>query len=92
MFDVHEGIFSDQLLEENMLKHTKLYQELEKRQSSYREKIDKIYEYASKVLPKINHVFANYTGHGLEHSVNVMNYMYDGSRNTRCQGRRKNII
>lgn len=59
-----------------MLKNTKLYQELEKRKSSYRENIIKVYKYATEVLPKINNVFANYTGHGIEHSISVMNYMY----------------
>lgn len=39
--------------------------------------IDKIYQYAAGVLPKINHAFANYTGHGIRHSVSVMDYMYD---------------
>ena len=60
-----------------MLKSTKLYQELQKRESKYLEGIDKVYKYASEMLPKINRIFANYTGHGVEHSVNVMNYMYD---------------
>lgn len=60
-----------------MEENTKLYQELEKRQSSYRENINKVYKYAKEVLPKINNVFANYTGHGIEHSISVMNYMYN---------------
>lgn len=60
-----------------MLKKTKLYQVLQNRESKYKAQIDEIYKYASKVLPKINRVFANYTGHGIEHSVNVMQYMYD---------------
>lgn len=60
-----------------MLKSTKLHQELQKRGSKYLEGIDKVYKYASEMLPKINRIFANYTGHGVEHSINVMNYMYD---------------
>ena len=60
-----------------MLENTKLYQELQKRESKYKAQIDETYKYASEVLPKINRVFANYTGHGIEHSVNVMQYMYD---------------
>lgn len=60
-----------------MLKSTKLYQELQKRESKYLEGINKVYKYASELLPKINRIFANYTGHGVEHSVNVMDYMYD---------------
>ncbi len=60
-----------------MLENTKLYQELQNRNSRYIVQIDEIYKYASEVLPKINRVFANYTGHGIEHSVNVMKYMFD---------------
>lgn len=60
-----------------MLESTKLYQELQNRESKYIAQIDKTYKYASEVLPKINRIFANYTGHGIEHSVNVMQYMYD---------------
>lgn len=60
-----------------MLENTKLYQELQNRGSKYIAQIDKTYKYASEVLPKINRAFANYTRHGIEHSVNVMQYMYD---------------
>ncbi len=60
-----------------MLENTKLYQELQNRNSKYIVQIDETYKYASEVLPKINRVFANYTGHGIEHSVNVMKYMFD---------------
>ena len=28
------------------------------------------------MLPKINRIFAYYTGHGIKHCVNVMQYMY----------------
>lgn len=60
-----------------MLENTKLYQELQNRESKYKAQIDETYKYASEVLPKINRVFANYTGHGIGHSINVMQYMYD---------------
>ena len=60
-----------------MLKNTKLYQEIQNRESKYKAQIDEIYKYASEVLPKINRIFANYTGHEIEHSINVMQYMYD---------------
>lgn len=60
-----------------MIADTKLYQELFNRKSSYIESVNKIFDYANKFLPKINTVFANYTGHGIEHSVSVMQYMYD---------------
>lgn len=58
-----------------MLENTKLYQELQNRKSKYKAQIDKTYKYASEMLPKINRVYANYTGHGIEHSVNVMRYV-----------------
>lgn len=60
-----------------MLEETKLYQELQKRKSKYMNKVDEVYKIAFSILPKINRVFANYTGHGIEHSINVMHYMYD---------------
>mgnify|MGYP005864237331 FL=1 len=60
-----------------MLENIKLYNELLKRNSNYRINVEKIYEYAVNILPKINRVFANYTGHGIEHSLNVMQYMYE---------------
>ena len=60
-----------------MLEKIKLYEELLRRDSNYKRSIEKIYDYAINLLPKINRVFANYTGHGVEHSVNVMQYMYE---------------
>lgn len=59
-----------------MLENTKLYQELQKRESKYLEGINKVFKHASDTLPKINRIFANYTGHGVEHSLNVIEYMY----------------
>ena len=59
------------------MKDTKAYSLLFKRKSLFLEKIDKIYDYAVKFLPKINRVFANYTGHDILHSLNVADYMYD---------------
>ena len=59
------------------MKNTKLYRELQKRESGYLKQVDHVYKYAEDMLPKINRIFANYTGHGIEHSINVMNYMYD---------------
>lgn len=70
-------MFCDKLMEKDMLENTKLYQELQNRESKYKAQVDETYKYASEMLPKINRVFANYTGHGIEHSVNVMQYMYD---------------
>ncbi|MDE6845908.1 MAG: ATP-binding protein [Lachnospiraceae bacterium] len=59
------------------LQSTKLYEELRKRNSPYLETIMKIFKYADELLPKINIIFGNYTGHGVEHSIHVMEYMYD---------------
>lgn len=59
------------------IKNTSLYKELIKRKSEYIVNIDNVYEEAQKFLPKINRVFANYTGHGIEHSLNVMQYMFE---------------
>ena len=59
-----------------MLENTKLYQELQKRDSKYLEGINKVFKHASDTLPKINRIFANYTGHDVEHSLNVIEYMY----------------
>lgn len=59
-----------------MIENTKLYQELQQRGSNYLEGINKVFKHASDTLPKINRIFANYTGHGVEHSINVIEYMY----------------
>lgn len=59
------------------IKSTNLYNELQKRNSEYIVNIDKVYKETLEFLPKINRVFVNYTGHGIEHSLNVMEYMFD---------------
>lgn len=59
------------------IKDTKAYLMLKHRNSPFIEKIDKVYDYASNLLPKINRVFANYTGHGISHSLNVIEYMFE---------------
>lgn len=59
------------------IENTKAYSMLLKRNSPFLEKVDKIYDYAVNLLPKINRVFANYTGHDILHSLNVADYMYD---------------
>lgn len=59
------------------IKNTNLYKELVKRKSGYIDNINKVYVWAEEFLPKINRMFVNYTGHGIEHSLNVMKYMYD---------------
>ncbi len=59
------------------IKNTKAYLILKKRNSPFLDKIDKVYDYASNLLPKINRVFANYTGHDIVHSLNVIEYMFE---------------
>ena len=59
------------------IKDTKVYSLLLRRNTPFLEKVDKIYDYAINFLPKINRVFANYTGHDILHSLNVVDYMFD---------------
>ena len=59
------------------IKDTKAYSLLLNRNSSFLDKVVKIYDYAVNFLPKINRVFSNYTGHDILHSLNVADYMYD---------------
>ncbi len=59
------------------IKNTKAYSLLLSRKSPFLEKVGKVYDYAIKFLPKINRVFANYTGHDVLHSLNVIDYMFD---------------
>lgn len=59
------------------LTDTKAYLLLMQRNSPFIEKIDKVFDYASNILPKINRVFANYTGHDILHSLNVSEYMIE---------------
>ena len=58
------------------LGQTSLYQFLLKEKSLFIGQIDDVFKYATSMLPKINLVFSNYTGHGVEHSFAVMEYMY----------------
>lgn len=58
------------------VQETHLYLWLSVKKSYFIEQLDKIIKYANDVLPLINHVFSNYTIHGMKHSINVMEYMY----------------
>lgn len=60
----------------NDLENTALFNILKEKNSPFINQIEDVYNYATSVLPKINRVFSNYTGHGIEHSINVMEYMY----------------
>ncbi len=59
------------------ISETKAYSMLTTRESPFLGLIDDIYKYASDFLPKINRIFANYTGHGMSHSLNVVEYMFE---------------
>ena len=59
------------------IKETKAYLLLESRKSAFKTQVEKLYDYAYNVLPKINRLFANYTGHGVVHSLNVVDYMFN---------------
>lgn len=57
--------------------NTNLYKLLKEKNSPFLKQVEDIDKHARNILPKINRVFANYTGHGIEHSINVMHYMYE---------------
>lgn len=61
----------------NNLENVKLFLILQKKESPFLNQIKQVFNYATSTLPKINRVFSNYTGHGIEHSINVMGYMYN---------------
>lgn len=59
------------------VEETKAYLLLTERNSPFIYNVKEVVEYAETFLPKINRVFSNYTGHGIEHSINVMEYMFE---------------
>lgn len=59
------------------ISETKAYSMLATRKSPFLESINKVYKYATDFLPKINRIFINYTGHGISHSLNVVEYMFE---------------
>jgi hypothetical protein len=52
-----------------------IYKQLKKIDSKFIPKIDTLYEHVYSVLPKMNNIFDNYTEHGIDHSLRVLNYM-----------------
>lgn len=58
------------------IKDTEAYLLLKGKESPFINQIENLYEYAEKFLPQINRLFANYTGHGIIHSLNVVDYMF----------------
>ncbi len=59
------------------IREAKLYQILENRQSDFLPNIEKLNKYVEDILPQIINVFSNYTKHDINHSISVMNYMYE---------------
>ncbi|QAT42431.1 hypothetical protein EQM06_03860 [Aminipila luticellarii] len=59
------------------IKDTKAYVLLKSKDSPFISQIEDLYEYADKFLPQINRLFSNYTGHGMAHSLNVTDYMFE---------------
>ena len=59
------------------IKDTNAYLILKGRESPFIIQVEKLSDYCYNVLPKINRLFSNYTGHGIVHSLNVADYMFD---------------
>lgn len=59
------------------IKDTKAYLHLKRKSSPFLYQVEKLCGYSYDFLPKINRLFANYTGHGMVHSLNVADYMFD---------------
>lgn len=58
------------------IKDTEAYKLLKSNESPFVNQVESLYEYADKFLPQINRLFSNYTGHGMVHSLNVVDYMF----------------
>lgn len=61
----------------NEMQHTKAYKLLEERESVFLNQVNEAIDIANKMLPLINSVFTTYTIHGIKHSINVAEYMFD---------------
>lgn len=57
------------------LENNIIYKQLKIYESKFISKIDALYEHVYSVLPKMNNIFDNYTEHGIDHSLRVLNYM-----------------
>lgn len=58
------------------VQETHLYKCLKERDSKFISQLDEVIKYAETMLPLINNVFASYTIHGIQHSIDIMEYMY----------------
>lgn len=59
------------------MKQTKAYKLLETRESVFLNQVKDAIDIANDMLPQINNVFNTYTIHGMKHSVNVAEYMFE---------------
>lgn len=59
------------------MNQTKVYKLLEKRESIFLNQVKDAINIAENMLPQINNVFNTYTIHGIKHSINVAEYMFD---------------
>lgn len=60
-----------------LMNQTKVYKLLEKRKSVFLNQVKDAINIADDMLPQINNVFNTYTIHGMKHSINVAEYMFD---------------
>lgn len=58
------------------VQETRLYKYLKEKDSQFISQLDEVIKYAEDMLPLINKVFASYTIHGIRHSIDIMEYMY----------------
>ena len=58
------------------VQETHLYKYLKEKDSQFISQLDEVIKYAEDMLPLINKVFASYTIHGIRHSIDIMEYMY----------------
>ena len=68
------GRIKDMIKEMNQTKAFKL---LEKRESVFLNQVKDAINIANDMLPQINNVFNTYTIHGMKHSINVAEYMFE---------------
>ncbi len=57
------------------IQNNAIYKRLKELNSKFIPKIDELYNHVYSILPKINNIFDNYTEHGIDHSLRVLNYM-----------------
>ena len=58
------------------VQETRLYKYLKEKDSQFISQLDEVIKYAEDMLPLINKVFASYAIHGIRHSIDIMEYMY----------------